>query len=133
MEPFSSGHVGVPSTAFCLLYRLLTMRSTEKQMHSMLEHLDSPYIRCIGFLYLRFSSDPAKLMDWFKPYVYDTEEFAASAAKGARTITIGEYVRSLITDLDYYGTMLPRIPVPTQRTFKVKLLQEEQNQSRAKR
>jgi pre-mRNA-splicing factor 38B len=49
VEPFTQG-TKTPSTAFCLLLRLFTLRCTEKQMHLMLDHVDSPYIRCIGFL-----------------------------------------------------------------------------------
>jgi pre-mRNA-splicing factor 38B len=133
VEPFGSHGVNAPSTAFCLLYRMMTLRCTEKQMHAMLNHLDSPYIRCIGFLYLRYATDPTELMNWYRPYLYDTEEFVASGKHGATSITMGEYVRSLITSLDYYSTMLPRIPVPTARQFKVQLLQASMNQERGRR
>ena len=40
----------------------------------MLSHLDSPYIRALGFLYLRFTLDPADMWEYFGPYIYDTEE-----------------------------------------------------------
>jgi len=95
-------------------------------MHSMLNHVDSPYIRCIGFLYLRYATEPDKLWGWFKPYVYDTEEFSPTANKKL-TITIGDYVRSLVNDIDYYGTILPRLPVMLQREMKVKMLQEKES------
>ena len=35
----SPGAQKSPSTAFCLLLRLFTLRCTEKQMHLMLEHV----------------------------------------------------------------------------------------------
>mmetsp|Transcript_16300 Transcript_16300/g.33546 ORF Transcript_16300/g.33546 Transcript_16300/m.33546 type:complete len:400 (+) Transcript_16300:26-1225(+) len=135
VEPWAPGGNKVPSSCFCILMRLFTMKVSEKQMHAMLNHLDSPYIRCIGFLFLRYATDPAKLWDWYKPYIYDTEEFSPSLS-GKHTnhmITIGEYVRGLINDIDYYSTILPRLPVPIQRSMKVKILQERENFTRAQR
>ncbi|GMH56383.1 hypothetical protein TrRE_jg1377, partial [Triparma retinervis] len=111
------------------------MQCSEKQMHSMLNHLDSPYIRCVGFLFLRYATDPSSLWGWFKPYIYDTEEFSPTLS-GSRTshkITVGEFVRGLINDIDYHGTILPRLPVPIQRSMKVKCLQEQDNFSRSQR
>ena len=126
VEPWSAGSKTTPSSAFCCLMRLFLMRCSDKQMHSMLNHVDSPYIRCIGFLYLRHATEPDKLWGWFKPYVYDTEEFSPTANKKL-TITIGDYVRSLVNDIDYYGTILPRLPVMLQREMKVKMLQEKES------
>lgn len=40
---------------------------------------DSPYIRCMGFLYLRYGCDPKELWEWFSPYIDDPEEFAPSS------------------------------------------------------
>ena len=48
-------------------------------MYGLLKHEDSPYIRCIGFLYLRYVADPKTLWGWFKPYVKDDEEFSSEA------------------------------------------------------
>jgi pre-mRNA-splicing factor 38B len=44
---------GIISSAFCLLYRLYTVRLTRKQLYGLLNHQDSPYIRGLGFLYVR--------------------------------------------------------------------------------
>jgi len=110
------------------------MQCSTKQMHSMLNHLDSPYIRCVGFLFLRYVTEPAELWKWFKPYIYDSEEFSPSlGGYNSRKITIGEFVRGLIDNIDYHGTILPRLPVPIQRSMKVKCLQEGENNSRSKR
>jgi len=46
--------------------------------------------------------------------------------------TIGNYVRGLIDNVDYYSTILPRLPVMVQREMKVKVLQEEENYHRSK-
>ena len=100
-------------------------------MSLMLDHVDSPYIRCVGFLYLRYAADPSTLWSWFQPYLYDTEQ--VQICQGKAETTIGLYVQMLLNDLDYYGTRLPRPPVTIERQFKVKLLQAERVEERAKR
>lgn len=51
VEPWMTGNCRGPSTAFCLLFKFFTMKLTVKQMHGLLKHPDSPYIRavCWGF------------------------------------------------------------------------------------
>lgn len=127
---FFLGAAKTPSTAFCLLLRLCTIRCSEKQMRLMLNHGDSPYIRCIGFLYLRFTSDPSRIWNWFEPYLYDNESVRVHSNQNKPGMTIGEYVRLLVTDMDYYGTLLPRLPLVLEREMKVKLLQVEQIERR---
>lgn len=51
----------------------------------MLVGQDSPYIRVVGFLYLRFTCDPEELWTWFEPYLEDPEEFNASANPSLKT------------------------------------------------
>ena len=41
-----------PSTAFCLLLRLLCLRMTSHELDQTIRHTDSPYIRAIGFLFI---------------------------------------------------------------------------------
>uniref|UniRef100_A0A6N2MER2 Pre-mRNA-splicing factor 38 n=1 Tax=Salix viminalis TaxID=40686 RepID=A0A6N2MER2_SALVM len=50
------------------------MKLTVKQMHGLLKHKDSPYIRAVGFLYLRYAGDPKTLWNWFEPYIKDDED-----------------------------------------------------------
>ncbi|XP_028800570.1 pre-mRNA splicing factor SR-like 1 isoform X2 [Neltuma alba] len=73
VEPWMTGNCRGPSTSFCLLYKFFTMKLTVKQMHGLLKHPDSPYIRAVGFLYLRYVADPKTLWNWFEPYVKDEE------------------------------------------------------------
>ncbi|XP_057439125.1 pre-mRNA splicing factor SR-like 1 [Lotus japonicus] len=47
VEPWMTGNCRGPSTSFCLLYKFFTMKLTVKQMHGLLKHPDSPYIRAI--------------------------------------------------------------------------------------
>ncbi|GLG98500.1 Pre-mRNA-splicing factor 38B [Gryllus bimaculatus] len=47
------GAGGIVSTAYCLLYKLFTLKLTRKQVNGLLTHPDSPYIRGLGFMYVR--------------------------------------------------------------------------------
>jgi pre-mRNA-splicing factor 38B len=47
------GGGGIVSTAFCLLYKLYTLKLTRKQVISLTIHTDSPFIRALGFMYIR--------------------------------------------------------------------------------
>jgi pre-mRNA-splicing factor 38B len=99
-------------------------------MTLMLNHVDSPYIRCIGFLYLRYAADPATLWSWFEPHLHDEEP--VQIRQGKADTTVGKFVHMLLNDLEYYGTRLPRLPLAMERQFKVKLLQAERVEERAK-
>lgn len=131
-EPWATGTTRTPSTLFCLLGRLFVMRISKSEVRKLLEHADSPYIRVVGLLYLRFGVASADLWLWFERYVDDAEPFAHEHDPSSKT-TIGEYARKLLTELQYYNTMLPRIPVMIERGIKVKLLLFEERQLRAKR
>ncbi|KAE9596117.1 hypothetical protein Lal_00030579 [Lupinus albus] len=113
VEPWMTGNCRGPSTAFCLLYKFFTMKLTVKQMHGLLEHPDSPYIRAVGFLYLRYVADPKTLWNWYEPYVKDDEEF--SPGSNGRMTTMGVYIRDLLLGQYYFDTLFPRIPVPVLR------------------
>lgn len=99
-------------------------------MALMLDHVDSPHIRCIGFLYLRYAADPATLWSWFEPYLHDGEP--VQARQGKADTTVGKFAQMLLSDLDYCGTRLPRPPLIVERQFKVKLLQAEKVEERAR-
>ncbi|KAK4803185.1 hypothetical protein SAY86_001388 [Trapa natans] len=113
VEPWMTGNCRGPSTAFCLLYKFFTMKLTVNQMHVLLKHPDSPYIRAVGFLYLRYAADPKTLWGWYEPYIKDDEEF--SPGSNGRMTTMGVYVRDLLLGQYYFDTLFPRIPVPVMR------------------
>ncbi|KAG2232328.1 hypothetical protein INT48_002277 [Thamnidium elegans] len=119
LSPFVKGTQ--PSTAYCCLFKMWTLRLTIKQIENMIDHVDSPYIRAIGFLYLRYVCAPAKLWDWFQYYLEDEEEITISSGPKPTKVTIGKFCRMLITELKFQGTMLPRIPVPIARDLEKKL------------
>jgi pre-mRNA-splicing factor 38B len=120
VEPWYVGTSRHPSSAFCLLVKFMVMRLTMKQMTGLLEMKGFPMVRAIGFLYLRYTAPPTDLWRWFEPYLEDDETFAPSADQVV--ISFGIFLKKLLTEMQYYGTTLPRIPVPIERKIKVLLL-----------
>lgn len=86
----------------------------------LLNHADSPYIRALGFMYIRFTQPPADLFDWYEEYLQDEEEIDVKAG-GGQNITIGQMCRQFLTKLDWFSTLFPRIPVPVQKQIEQKL------------
>ena len=132
VEPWAATEVRSPSSAYCLLLKLFHLRLTEPQVRALLDHGDSTYIRALGALYVRYACPPEQLWRWLGDYADDFEEFAPGLDK-TRTTTFGEYCLGLFTDLQYYTTMLPRIPVPVMRTIKVELVLFEEMVRRGKK
>ena len=70
-EPWTVGTNGIPSTLFCILYRFMLMKLTEGQVYYLINYNENDYVRCCGFLYMRYMSDPKDLWNLFYPYLYD--------------------------------------------------------------
>jgi pre-mRNA-splicing factor 38B len=158
LQPFTdySGNKS-PSTAFCLLLRLLLLRMTKRELQDTLDHVDSPYIRAIGFLYLRYSCPPDLVLEWITPYMLDEQEvrvemgYTAGASIGGRggaagkkgtsnaIQTLGGFVRMLFgggeqsQNREYYGTPLPRYPTAVEREIRVQVLHYDRIYQRALR
>ena len=115
VEPWMSGNARGPSTAFCLLYRLFTMELDDRNVNHLIRHRDSPYIRALGFLYVRYVRDPKEFGRWFDPFFKDDEEFAPMP--GGKNVTIGAFVRDLVLDQYYFETIFPRCPEVTRRAL----------------
>ncbi|XP_033732794.1 pre-mRNA-splicing factor 38B-like [Pecten maximus] len=114
------GAGGIVSSAYCLLYKLFTLRLTRKQLTGLITHQDSPFIRGLGFMYIRYTQDPKELWDWYEPYLEDEEEIDVKAG-GGHVMPIGEMIRQWMTKLEWYSTLFPRIPVPVQKDLMQKL------------
>lgn len=67
------GGGGIVSTAYCLLYKLYTLKLTRKQVVGLITHQDSPYIRALGFMYVRYTQTPQDLLNWYYDYLDDEE------------------------------------------------------------
>lgn len=110
-EVYGAGTTTVPSTLFCCLFRMFTLCLSYDELQQLLETRDWPYIRCCGFLYIRFGCAPEKLWEQLGDYCLDDQEFEPSKLQPNFQVTIGEYVEALLMDERYYYTALPRIPV----------------------
>ncbi|KII64837.1 Pre-mRNA-splicing factor 38B [Thelohanellus kitauei] len=108
------GAGGVVSSAYCILYKIFLIKPTKSQIKLMLNHRDSPYIRGVGFMFIRYCAPPETLWKWFQRYLDDQEEIDPRA-NGGRPMTIGTMIRNMLTELDWYGTLFPRIPLQIQK------------------
>lgn len=113
---------GTPGMSYTFLLKLFIMKLTRPQIKSMLGHTDSPYIRALGFLYLRYAMTDGfkELFSWLSPYLGDQEEFTIDGTAATKT-TIGDFVRRLLTDQDFFGDRLPRFPTLTARQIEADL------------
>ena len=103
---------GRPTSCFTLLYKCFTLKLTASQINTLINHPDSPYIRVIGFLFLRYCCKPDKLWGWYEQHLNDEEEFYLQGEKYGESdkIAFGKWLRLLLTEMDYHETRLPRIP-----------------------
>eukprot|EP00747_Dinoflagellata_sp_TGD_P191303 gnl/TRDRNA2_/TRDRNA2_54485_c1_seq1.p1 gnl/TRDRNA2_/TRDRNA2_54485_c1~~gnl/TRDRNA2_/TRDRNA2_54485_c1_seq1.p1 ORF type:complete len:658 (+),score=143.33 gnl/TRDRNA2_/TRDRNA2_54485_c1_seq1:25-1974(+) len=120
IEPYMTGSGTLPSAMFCCLYRAFTLGLDEAQVRKLIDSQDSPFLRCCGFLYIRFGLAHSELWNWLGEYVLDDEEFIPNPDNGAKT-TIGEYVQSLLAEEKYFNTVLPRLPMSVKRLLEEKL------------
>jgi len=129
LEPFALGKTRLPSTAFSLLYKMFVMRLTHKQLKGLITYKKAPYIRGIGFLFIRFVVHPEKMWDWLEPFIDDTETFSPGGDRVNKTM--GEFIRQLLDDMKYYGTVLRRIPVKLAREIKKKIIMHDMKAEKA--
>lgn len=124
------GAGGIISTPYCILFKMFTLRLTRKQVNSLIKHKDSPYIRGIGLMYVRYTQPPKDLLFWFKPLLDDDEEIDPKAGGGC-LMTIGEMARHLLTRLDWFSAYFPRIPIPVQKQIETSLKDLDEKAGRA--
>jgi PRP38 family len=117
IEPWIPGTCYTPSSLFCCLIKLFMMKLTEGQIRYMIDH-KSCYVRVAGFLYLRFLSNPQELWDRFNYYTIDSQ-----VIDGTKSMTIGQFLKKILTEQDYYGLQLPRIPMSIQTIINAKCAQ----------
>ncbi|XP_046562051.1 pre-mRNA-splicing factor 38B-like [Haliotis rubra] len=124
------GAGGIVSSAYCLLYKLFTLKLTKKQLIGLITHADSPYIRGLGFMYIRAAKAvKARYVTqlrglcgdkWHSLLLLLLQEIDVKAG-GGHAITIGELCRQYLVKLEWYSTLFPRIPVPVQKSIQEKL------------
>ena len=108
VEPWMSGNARGASTGFCILFRFCEKELSDKEIWHLLRHGDSPYIRAIGFLYVRYVKNGRELLRWCEEFFDDAEKFSPSP--GGKEVTMGTYVRDLLLEQHYFEPIFPRIP-----------------------
>lgn len=84
VEPWMGRGAAGASSAFVLVRRLAQLEPTDKELTAMLQHKDSPYIRAVGFLWLRYCHDPKEWWGWIDGYLDDKEMFAPGQVRNQR-------------------------------------------------
>lgn len=131
VEPYMANSGTLPSALFCCLYRFFTLGLDGRMLRRLIDSQESPYIRCCGFLYVRFGLPHEQVLSWLGEYILDDEEFKPSPDSEFKT-TIGEYVEGLLSQDKYYNTVLPRLPMVTKRAVEERLAPLGQNRKRMK-
>lgn len=129
VEPWQTGTSRSPSSAFCLLVKFMTIKLTYKQLNGLLTYSQNVYVRAIGLLYLRYVCPPTDLWKWVEPYVEDDQDILPSSDRNVK-MTIGGFTVKLLTEMQFYGSTLPRIPLLIERKIKVFLLLLEEKKKR---
>jgi len=101
-----------------------------RQVRKLIDRHDSPFVRCLGFVYLRFALHSEKLWAWLGDYVIDDEEFQPTGGGGFTTI--GDFVESLLIKEKYFTTLLPRISGGVRQQLEKKLAPVSQYRKRMK-
>ena len=112
-EPWMCGNARGASTGFCILFRLCEMELSDERIWHLLRHVDSPFIRVVGFLYVRYVKNGRELLKWCEEFFDDGEKFAPSP--DGKEVTMGEFVRDLLLEQNYFETIFPRIPEVARR------------------
>lgn len=92
--------------------------------HEQVHARNNPYVRAVGFLFIRFLAPPEQLWDRLHMFLFEDQkatQFTHSSDRSS-TITIGAYVQRLLSDKAYFNTVLPRVPVLLQREILRKIL-----------
>jgi len=111
LEPFIPGTTTV-SSAFCLLHHLWSLRLTVNQMDRIVKN-KNVFVVCIGFLYLRYTHPPAKLMEWFADFLADSTP--VKVEKAGKPVPVSQFVRDLLRNKKFCNSQLPSIPVAVQK------------------
>lgn len=122
LEPLEPGKARKPSVAFCCLYRFFLMKLDARQLSHLVQHRDSPYIRGVGFLFLRCVVDAKELATWVEPHLGDQTTFFPSSNREKKS-TLGNYVHKLFQEIKYYDTTLRRVAIPVARQLERKSME----------
>ena len=74
---------------------MFTLKLTKKQVNVLINHPDSPYIRGIGFMFIRYCQHPNTFWEWYEPYLEDDEEIDPKAGTWRRLVILLFFFRNL--------------------------------------
>jgi pre-mRNA-splicing factor 38B len=131
VEPYMANSGTLPTALFCCIYRFFTLGIESRQLRRLVDSAESPYLRCAGFLYVRYGLPPDQLWDWLGDYILDDEVFKPSADSENQT-TVGDYVESILAHDKYFNTVFPRLPNGIKRKLEEKLAPVGQYRKRTK-
>ncbi|KAI3388404.1 hypothetical protein SNEBB_006386 [Seison nebaliae] len=103
------GGGGIVSTAFCILYKLYTLKLTRKQLNGLINVKSSPYVRAIGFMWIRFALKPSNYLEWYEDHLRDKREIDVKAG-GGRMLEMGKLLALWLTGATWYDIRFPRVP-----------------------
>lgn len=121
------------STAYCLLFKLWTLKLTIKQVNGLINYQNCSEVRALGFLYLRYVCKPDHLWSWFEDYLDDEEEVQIEDGVNPRIITIGRMCRQLLTEQKWLDTILPRIPLKIAQEIDKKIRDKHEEERKKER
>eukprot|EP00928_Gymnodinium_smaydae_P100402 TRINITY_DN9840_c0_g2_i1.p1 TRINITY_DN9840_c0_g2~~TRINITY_DN9840_c0_g2_i1.p1 ORF type:complete len:840 (+),score=203.26 TRINITY_DN9840_c0_g2_i1:52-2571(+) len=111
-----------PSCFMCCVYRLFTLQLNEDELRRFVDYPDSPLVRCVGLLCMRYCVPSEQLWEKLEDYVLDDAEIIISDSRGGEGVRmIGEYVEDLLLKEKYFTTPLPRIPASVRRKLEENL------------
>merc|ERR1740139_196548 len=129
VEPYNQNSNVVPSALFCCLYRFFSLGIDSTGLQTLIDSTDNAFVRCVGFLFVRFALDPGQYWSWLGEYVLDEEEFSPNKDSETYT-TVGEFVEALLSQERYYSVVLPRLPMSVKRQLEAKLAMAPQFRKR---
>lgn len=115
VKPYQQNSNTVPTPMVVVLYRLFTMGIDARQLQLLVDMEGSPYVRCLGFLFVRIGLHPEELLPWLSEYMLDGEEFFVTKDQDSQRLTISEFLEQLLRQDTYFSTIIPRIPAGKKR------------------
>ncbi|CAE7536687.1 SRL1 [Symbiodinium microadriaticum] len=121
-EPYTPHSHNDPSTLFCCIYRLSQLQPSKEQVQQLVGFKGSVMVRAAGMLHIRFSWPPGDAWTWLRKFLFDREFFRPGCSASA-SVTMGDWVESLLRHEKYYDIVLPRLPVSLKREIAMELVQ----------
>jgi hypothetical protein len=105
-----------PSALWCVLWKCFKLRLTRRQVEALLRSQQSPYLRVLGLLYVRFAALPEVQWELYDALLHDNEEVVLTAVTRLRC-TVGQFTHDLIVKSKIFDIIMPRIPVPIHKRW----------------